>query len=107
MGACVTNIPSQDSMNGPGRKLAASCDNRASMSRTWPKCPVHSRNGSCAVRPTRLPFVLPTQRLVPSSMEPFMSQYRRSLPQLADRNFITDGGLETTLIYHDGIDLPY
>ena len=36
-----------------------------------------------------------------------MSQYRRSLPQLADRNFITDGGLETTLIYHDGIELPY
>ena len=36
-----------------------------------------------------------------------MSPYRRSLPQLADRNFITDGGLETTLIYHDGIDLPH
>ncbi|HSC98533.1 MAG TPA: homocysteine S-methyltransferase family protein [Casimicrobiaceae bacterium] len=36
-----------------------------------------------------------------------MSPYRRSLPQLADRNFITDGGLETTLIYHDGIELPY
>ena len=25
-----------------------------------------------------------------------MSQYRRALPQLADRPFITDGGLETT-----------
>src|SRR5918999_5665583 len=30
------------------------------------------------------------------------------LPQLsADRVFVTDGGLETTLIFHQGIDLPY
>jgi S-methylmethionine-dependent homocysteine/selenocysteine methylase len=30
-----------------------------------------------------------------------------SLPQLAgDRVFLTDGGLETTLIFHRGIDLP-
>ena len=36
-----------------------------------------------------------------------MSRYRRQLPQLAERTFITDGGLETTLIYHEGIDLPH
>lgn len=36
-----------------------------------------------------------------------MSKYRKSLPQLADRIFLTDGGLETTLIFQDGIDLPY
>ncbi|GAB3538181.1 homocysteine S-methyltransferase family protein [Noviherbaspirillum agri] len=36
-----------------------------------------------------------------------MSQYRQRLPQLSDRLFITDGGLETTLIFHEGIDLPY
>lgn len=36
-----------------------------------------------------------------------MSQYRNALPQLGDRPFITDGGLETTLIYHEGIDLPH
>jgi S-methylmethionine-dependent homocysteine/selenocysteine methylase len=36
-----------------------------------------------------------------------MSQYRNALPQLGDRPFITDGGLETTLIYHDGLDLPH
>jgi len=36
-----------------------------------------------------------------------MSLYRHALPQLADRPFITDGGLETTLVYHEGIDLPH
>jgi len=36
-----------------------------------------------------------------------MTKYRRQLPQLRDRLFVTDGGLETTLIFHDGIDLPY
>lgn len=36
-----------------------------------------------------------------------MRKYRKYLPQLLDRPFLTDGGLETTLIYHDGIELPY
>jgi S-methylmethionine-dependent homocysteine/selenocysteine methylase len=36
-----------------------------------------------------------------------MSKYRNALPQLRDAPFITDGGLETTLIYHDGVDLPH
>jgi S-methylmethionine-dependent homocysteine/selenocysteine methylase len=36
-----------------------------------------------------------------------MSPYRQQLPQLGERPFITDGGLETTLIYHEGIDLPH
>jgi homocysteine S-methyltransferase len=36
-----------------------------------------------------------------------MSIYRKALPQLHDRLFMTDGGLETTLIFHDGVDLPY
>lgn len=35
-----------------------------------------------------------------------MSKYRHRLPQLGGRLFLTDGGLETTLIYHDGIALP-
>ena len=34
------------------------------------------------------------------------AQYRGRLPQLAGRLFLTDGGLETTLIFHDGFDLP-
>lgn len=36
-----------------------------------------------------------------------MSKYREQLPQLRDQLFLTDGGLETTLIFHDGLDLPY
>jgi S-methylmethionine-dependent homocysteine/selenocysteine methylase len=35
-----------------------------------------------------------------------MSRYRNRLPQLQNSLFLTDGGLETTLIYHDGIELP-
>lgn len=35
-----------------------------------------------------------------------MARYRHSLPQLAPIPFLTDGGLETTLIYHDGLELP-
>ncbi len=36
-----------------------------------------------------------------------MSKYRHRLPQLKDHLFMTDGGLETTLIFHDQVDLPY
>lgn len=36
-----------------------------------------------------------------------MHQYRDRLPQLSGNLFLTDGGIETTLIYHEGIDLPY
>jgi len=35
-----------------------------------------------------------------------MSQYRQSLPQLESQLFLTDGGLETTLIYHERAELP-
>lgn len=35
-----------------------------------------------------------------------MTKYRSALPQLAGRPFLTDGGLETTLVFLDGIDLP-
>ncbi len=35
-----------------------------------------------------------------------MSKYRHRLPQLKDQLFMTDGGLETTLIFQDGVDLP-
>jgi S-methylmethionine-dependent homocysteine/selenocysteine methylase len=34
------------------------------------------------------------------------AKYRRELPQRTGTLFLTDGGLETTLIFHDGIDLP-
>ncbi|MGK2913960.1 MAG: homocysteine S-methyltransferase family protein [Porticoccaceae bacterium] len=36
-----------------------------------------------------------------------MSKYRANLPQLGDSLFLTDGGLETTLVFQDGIELPF
>src|SRR5262245_1980047 len=38
---------------------------------------------------------------------PIMSQYRKSLPQLGGGLFLTDGGIETTLIFHDRLELPH
>jgi homocysteine S-methyltransferase len=35
-----------------------------------------------------------------------MARYRNGLPQLAGDLFLTDGGLETTLFFAHGIDLP-
>ena len=35
-----------------------------------------------------------------------MAGYRTALPQLADTVFLTDGGIETTLIFHNGLELP-
>jgi len=35
-----------------------------------------------------------------------MPQYRDRLPQLDAEVFLTDGGIETTLIFDDGLDLP-
>jgi len=36
-----------------------------------------------------------------------MAKYRNNLPQLGEHIFLTDGGQETTLIFHHGIELPY
>lgn len=36
-----------------------------------------------------------------------MAKYRNDLPQRHGRIFLTDGGMETTLIFHDGVDLPH
>lgn len=35
-----------------------------------------------------------------------MSNYRKALPQINGQLFLTDGGLETTLIFHEGLELP-
>jgi homocysteine S-methyltransferase len=35
------------------------------------------------------------------------AKYRNELPQLAGRPFLTDGGLETSLIFHEGWQLPH
>ena len=36
-----------------------------------------------------------------------MAKYRHQLPQLRGPLFLSDGGLETSLIYHDGFELPH
>jgi homocysteine S-methyltransferase len=36
-----------------------------------------------------------------------MSKYRAKLPQLGGALFLTDGGLETTLVFLKGMELPY
>ncbi|WP_366552984.1 homocysteine S-methyltransferase family protein [Aquibaculum sediminis] len=36
-----------------------------------------------------------------------MAKYRAELPQMQSVPFLTDAGLETTLIFHDGLDLAY
>jgi len=36
-----------------------------------------------------------------------MAKYRADLPQLKPGLFVSDGGLETTLIFHEGVDLPH
>lgn len=35
------------------------------------------------------------------------ARYRNALPQLGDRLFLLDGGMETKLIFIDGVDLPF
>ncbi|MET0619053.1 MAG: homocysteine S-methyltransferase family protein [Thermoanaerobaculia bacterium] len=35
-----------------------------------------------------------------------MARYRSALPQLEGGLFLTDGGIETTLIFHEGFELP-
>ena len=35
-----------------------------------------------------------------------MAKHRNQLPQLSSATFMTDGGLETDLIFNKGIDLP-
>lgn len=36
-----------------------------------------------------------------------MTKYRQDLPQRGGGIFLTDGGMETTLIFHEGLDLPH
>ena len=36
-----------------------------------------------------------------------MAKYRHDLPQRQGGIFLTDGGMETTLIFHEGIELPH
>jgi homocysteine S-methyltransferase len=40
-------------------------------------------------------------------MEHNVAKYRHNLPQVGSRPFLTDGGMETTLIFQEGADLPH
>ena len=35
-----------------------------------------------------------------------MAKYRDNLPLLSDTVFLMDGGMETTFMFHEGVDLP-
>jgi homocysteine S-methyltransferase len=35
-----------------------------------------------------------------------MAKYRSDLPQVSGELFLTDSGMETTLIFHKGLELP-
>jgi homocysteine S-methyltransferase len=39
--------------------------------------------------------------------ETAMARYRHDLPQLKGGTFLSDGGMETTLIFHEGMELPH
>jgi homocysteine S-methyltransferase len=36
-----------------------------------------------------------------------MAKYRANLPQLTGGTFLSDGGIETTFIFHEGMELPH
>ncbi|RRV03791.1 homocysteine S-methyltransferase [Pseudomonas sp. v388] len=36
-----------------------------------------------------------------------MAKYRNALPQMSGELFLTDGGIETTLVFHEGVELPH
>lgn len=42
-----------------------------------------------------------------SGSPPYGPKYRTALPQLSGHLFMMDGGLETTLVFHHGIELPF
>ena len=35
-----------------------------------------------------------------------MPKYRNNLPQLSGELFLTDGGIETTILFHEQLNLP-
>jgi homocysteine S-methyltransferase len=42
-----------------------------------------------------------------NQQEDFVAKYRRALPQTSGNLFLTDGGIETTLVFLDGLELPH
>lgn len=62
---------------------------------------------SLDIRSSEVAEIGPAGKPKTTELEKIMSRYRKALPQLQSRLFLTDGGLETTLIFHEGIDLPH
>src|ERR1044072_8222297 len=66
-----------------------------------------------ASRPARFPYLAPHSRWRRAHMSLIddkdcpMANHRSHLPQLSDRLFLTDAGMETFLIFHEGMELPY
>lgn len=54
----------------------------------------------CATKALSVPSISQTRKTA-------TSKYRRNLPQLDGALFMTDGGLETTLLFKEGLQLPY
>lgn len=48
-----------------------------------------------------------TRRTASHARGAAMAKYRDDLPQLSDKLFLTDGGMETYLIFHEGVHLPF
>lgn len=46
-------------------------------------------------------------RMLPVVRADRMARYRFALPQFGGEFFLTDGGIETTLIFHKGLELLY
>ena len=60
------------------------------------------RNPAVAGHPIRAAFAP-----IPSMEATMQAKYRQALPQMGEELFLTDGGLETTLIFHEGLELPH
>jgi len=78
--------------------------------RAWPECRIRGGFGLHADDAASLRFVLAkfnasTQPL--STRGRIMNRYRTRLPHVDANLFVTDGGLETTLIYHEHVELPH
>jgi S-methylmethionine-dependent homocysteine/selenocysteine methylase len=63
--------------------------------------PPRTRRIRCAGSAEAPTSEAPTRAKTPSA------RYRDALPQLHETPFLTDGGIETTLIFHEGHELPH
>jgi S-methylmethionine-dependent homocysteine/selenocysteine methylase len=60
----------------------------------------------CPAPPGKSPALSAALAHISSKKDIAMSKYRNRLPQLGTKPFLSDSGLETTLVFLDGIELP-